>query len=164
MGFPGFRQVTAGFVLSSTILLAAAGGVSAQGSPANLEANIFEGSCAELAELPLQSLSQVTPNDPNIGGSFSGARTATGVLTSESEPRISLNALLSNPHAIVIGDPAAPVDCGDIGGFTRGIVNNDDIDIGLAPVGDSGIFGVAQLEGDGDETEIDLDVVAPFTS
>lgn len=118
--------------------------------------------------MPLHRLSQVTPNDPRIGGSSSGSRTATSVLTSESEPRASLGTLLSNPHAIVIGDPASPVACGDIGECTRGIINNDDIDIGPAPVGDSGIFGLAQLEGDGDETEteteIDLYVVAPFTS
>ncbi len=81
MIIPVLRRMSVGFVLSTSILLATAGAAGAQGSPSNLEANIFEGSCAELAALPLQSLSQVTPNDPSIGGSFSGLRTATGVLT-----------------------------------------------------------------------------------
>lgn len=161
MGLPRFRHMVLGFLVSSS-LLAAAGDMSAQESPANLAANLFQGTCVELAGSPLQRLSQVTPNDPRIGGSFSGSRTATGVLTSESEPKIRLSTLLESPHAIVIGDPAAPVACGDVGGFTRGITNRDNLDIGLSPVGDSGIFGVAQLEGDGDETEIDLYVVAPF--
>jgi hypothetical protein len=41
-------------------------------------------------------------------------------------------------------------------------VNNDDIEIGLAEVGDSGHFGIADLEGDGDEVEIDLYIAAPL--
>ncbi len=108
------------------------------------------------------SLRPVTPNDPRVGGSFGGSTNATGVLTSGSDVRISLSTMLASPHAIVIGDPASPVACGEVGGFTRGIINNDEIDIGLSPVGDSGVFGIAQLEADGDETEIDLYVAAPF--
>ena len=85
-----------------------------------------------------------------------------GVLTSESEVGVRLSNLLSSPHAIVIGDLAAPLACGDIGGFVRGIGDNDEIEIGLSSIADSGVFGVARLEADDDEMEIDLYVAAPL--
>lgn len=136
---------------------------SAQDSPANQQASIVAGSCANLGTTAAFSLRQVTPNDPRVGGSFSGQKTASGVLTSESEVRVSLSTLLKSPYAIVIGDPAAPLACGDIGGFTRGVVDNDEIEIGIASVGDSGHYGVAKIEADGSKTEIDLYIAAPLT-
>lgn len=134
----------------------------AQDSPAQQTANIVQGSCAELGTASAFALNDITPNDPRVGGSFSGQKTAVGVLTSETDVRVSLSNLLSAPHAIVIGDIASPLACGDIGGFTRGIVNNDEIEIGITAVGDSGHFGIARLEGDGNETEIDLYIAAPL--
>jgi len=144
------------------MLVTAGGAILAQDSPPKQSASIVAGSCAELGTTAVHALRDVTPNDPRIGGSFSGQSTAIGVLTSETEIRTTLSTLLNNPHAIVIGDLASPLACGDIGGFTRGIVNNDDIEIGLAEVGDSGHFGIADLEGDGDEVEIDLYIAAPL--
>lgn len=156
------RAATATFILATIFAAGAVAPALAQQSPASLTANLFQGSCAELNETPLRSLRSVTASDPRVGGSFSGLPTALGVLTSESEVPVRLSTLLDSPHAIVIGDPAAPVACGDIGGITRGVVNNDEIRIGLWPVNDSGIFGIAEIEGDGGETDIDLYVAAPF--
>ncbi len=159
---PRFRLWTMALALSTTTLVAGGMTVLGQDSPAHQQASIVAGSCGELATTSAYSLRDVTPNDPRVGGSFSGQTTATGVLTSETEVRVRLTTLLDSPHAIVIGDLATPLACGDIGGFTRGIVNNDEIEIGLAEVGDSGHFGIAQLEGDGDEVDIDLYVAAPL--
>lgn len=156
---PGILIVAA--ALAASAILAPAPAALAQDSPAEQPASIVAGSCASLGTTPAFSLRTVTPNDPRIGGSFSGQPTAMGVLTSETDVRVSLSTLLKSPHAIVIGDLAAPVACGDIGGFTRGIVNNDEIEIGLSPLGESGHFGIARIEGDGNETEIDLFVAAP---
>lgn len=156
------RAASAAVGLLAVALTIGASGARAQSSPENLPASIFQGTCAEFVGEPLVNLNQVTPNDPRIGGTFRGSTDALGVLTSESDVRISLRTLLGSPYAIVIGDPTAPLACGEIGGFTRGVITNDDLDIGLQPVGDSGIFGIAQLEGDGDETEVDLMVAAPY--
>lgn len=152
----------AGLALSATLVLAGGSAVLGQDSPANQKANIVAGSCAELGTTSAFSLRDVTPNDPRVGGSFSGQSSAIGVLTSETEIRTRLSNLLNSPHAIVIGDLASPLACGDIGGFTRGIVDNDEIEIGVAAIGDSGHFGIASLEGDGDEVEIDLYIAAPL--
>ena len=156
------RGLICAVALSLAALLVPAASL-AQDSPGNQAANIVTGSCSALGTTAAFALKDVTPNDPRVGGSFSGQKTAIGVLTSETDVRVSLSTLVGSPHAIVIGDLANPVACGDIGGFTRGIVNNDEIEIGIAEIGDSGHFGVARLEGDGsNETEIDLYIAAPL--
>lgn len=157
------RGVVFAAALALTTCLIPASSTFAQDSPANQSASIVAGSCAELGTTAAFELRQVTPNDPRVGGSFNGQKTAVGVLTSETDVRVSLSTLLNSPHAIVVGDIASPVACGDIGGFTRGIVNNDEIEIGISAVGDSGHFGIARIEGDGNETEIDLYIAAPLT-
>jgi hypothetical protein len=148
--------------LGTSFLLGGTAIASAQDSPSNQSASIVAGTCAKLGSERAFRLREVSPNDPRISGSFSGQNTALGVMTSESDVNTTLTTLLNNPHAIVIGDLAAPLAFGDIGGFTRGIVNNDEIEIGISEIGDSNHFGIASLEGDGDEIEIDLYIAAPM--
>lgn len=159
------HRVRLGFAalfLSLAVMMTGSLAASAQESPANQSARIVSGSCSALGT-EVARLNDITPNDPRIGGSFSGQQTALGVLTSETDVRNTrLSRLLDTPHAIVIGEVAAPLACGDIGGFTRGIVNNDEIEIGISPVGDGTHFGIAKLEGDGNEVEIDLYIAAPL--
>jgi hypothetical protein len=156
------RGLIAAFSVATVLTVGSLVSVSAQKSPDTLQANIFAGTCAQLAEAPLQALNNVTNNDPRVNGSFSGTASAFGVLTSETEVRIRLSDMTAAPHAIVISDGTSNVACGDIGGITSR--TSRDFRIGIAPIGDSGVFGIAELEDDDNETEIDLYIAAVHRS
>jgi hypothetical protein len=155
-----FRGLIATFGIATVLIGGAVAGVSAQSSPPSMNAAIVQGGCDSLSDVALHNLTAVTNNNPRVGGSFSGSANAFAVLTSESDARIRLSDLLGSQHSIVIGDLAAPLACGEIGGITSRI--SGDFRIGIAAIGDSGVFGIAELESDDDETEIDLYVAAPF--
>lgn len=153
------RGFIATFGLAAILSAGAIAGVSAQSSPSSMKASVVQGSCAEIGA-QLHSLRDVTNNDPRIGGSFSGSSTAFAVLSSENDVRVRLSTLMNAPHAIVIGDLENPLACGDIGGITSR--TSDSFRIGIAAIGDSGVFGIAEIEDDDNETEIDLYIAAPF--
>ena len=128
---------------------------------------IHEGTCDDLNPNPAATLDSVTLNgvdldddEPEVGNT-QGALDAPSVLRSDSDAEISLDDLLESPHAVVIRESAEATDvvlaCGNIGG----IVNDDDLYIGLAQVDDSGYYGVAKLSSDDDNTEVELLVVQP---
>ena len=154
-----FRKMIATFGLAAIVSAGAIAGVSAQSAPPSMKAAIVQGGCDNLADTALHNLKDVTNDDPRNGGDFNGSANAFAVLTSDSEVRVRLSDLLGTPHSIVIGDLANPVACGEIGGIFR---NGSDAEfrIGLAPVGDSGVFGIAEVEGDGSETDFDLYIAA----
>jgi hypothetical protein len=163
-------------LLSASIVAGAVGVTTAQQSPATdtLQASIFATSCADLTGTAVETLDNLLLDDNEGAGEFRGLPSAMTVLQSDSEIDLSMSTLLDSPHSIVIGDPNNPVACGDIGGYIRDDDDDDDdfdLVIGLMPWGDSGYFGVAQIEGDNDiddddedddnETDVEVHVAVP---
>jgi len=157
--------MAAALFISTAVAAGAAGLTAAQSTPISnsaLVAGVFAGSCADFAGgEPVEALRDLTLDNAN--GEARGLPSAMAVLDSDTELRVSINTFLDSPHSIVIGDPSNPVACGDIGGLVD--LNNDDedLDIGLWPVNDSGYFGIAEIDGDDDdnETEISVYVAVP---
>lgn len=159
------RHLAAALFVSASMAAGAAGLATAQSTPATapdtLVAGIYAGSCADFSGDAVESLRDLTLDNAN--GEARGLPSAMAVLDSDTELRVSINTFLDSPHSIVIGDPSNPVACGDIGGLVD--LNNDDedLDIGLWPVNDSGYFGIAEIDGDDDdnETEVAVYVAVP---
>jgi len=134
------------------------GSAVAQDQPIPVSAAIHAGSCAEPGE-------QVVALDAfRTGmGSAVGASGVPVVVESSTDDigRISGQDLTGSPHLIAVFADDAMVACGDIGG----VVDDDDLLVGLSPVDDSGYFGVANVEDitddDDDDLEVDIYVVQP---
>jgi hypothetical protein len=170
-------RLTAAFLISASVAGGAVGLSTAQQSPAveTLQAGIFATSCADLTGTAVETLDNLLLDDNDGSGEFRGLPSAMTVLESDSDVDISLSTLLDSPHSIVIGDPNTPVACGDIGGFIRDDSEDDDgfdLVVGLMPWGDSGYFGIAQIEGDNNidddddddddgESEVEVHVAVP---
>ena len=128
--------------------------VTAQ-SEDDVTAAIHAGMCSDLGE------EVATLNDPQPeSGSWIGVEGLGQVLESETDDVIRGDTLIDSAHSIVIFANGEPVACGEIGGYA----DDDDLYIGLQPVGNSGYFGIADLDDiddDDDEVEIDLYVFQP---
>ena len=159
-----FRNLAIALVASASVAAGTASFVLAQQStPATetLVAGIYAGSCADFTGDPVETLRDLTLDSRNA--EFRGLNTAMAVLDSDTELNIAIGSLLDSPHAIVVGDATAPVACGDIGGLVDLNDDDEDLDIGLWPVDDSGYFGIAEIDGDDEdnETEVSVYVAVP---
>ena len=136
------------------------GGIATAQVGTDATAAVHSGMCTELGQ-EVATLDPPRPED----GAWVGVEGLGVVLESETDDVVSGRVLLDTPHSIVVSAGDTPVACGEIGGYA----NDEDLDIGLQPVGDSGYFGVATLDDvddddggdDDDDVEIDLPVFQP---
>ena len=132
-------------------------------------AHIHDGTCAELDPNPAAPLNDVAPRGyDSEEGTISedvearGSLTAASVEYSESEAEISFDDVLETSHAINVHEsnehPEIYIACGDIGGP----VLDDKLFIALQEQNDSGYFGTAILEKDGDDkTKVTIYLAQP---
>jgi hypothetical protein len=105
---------------------------------------------------------------PNDRGAleFVGAQGASVVEESETTvPSVTLPDLTGSPHAIVVRESEGSdtvIACGEIGGFV--VSNDEDLAVGLRSQNDSGFGGIALLDGDDDDNEVDVDVYLAATA
>lgn len=159
-----FKTAALGTVLASSLMLGSSNASLAQGTADSYSAHIVAGSCETISTTSVAQLDDVRARGT---GTHQGATTAQTILSSDTDDDnlgIGLQALLAEPHAIVVttdlSDSAAAVACGDIGG----VLDDDDDDndgdlvIALSPVNDSGSFGIAELDGDDDDDELEVQI------
>ncbi len=134
-------------IASLTIILAALAflttpSVLAQDASGSYIVQIRSGSCDAPGE-GLAQLKDVTYSSSDTVGATEAARAAS----SYSVAPVSLAALTSSSTAFVVldGNSKEMVACGEIGGV---IGSDGALSIGLRPVGDSGISGIAYLAPD----------------
>jgi len=163
-----FRMLGLGTVLASTLMFGNGSVGLAQDTPAKPEeshlAHVHKGTCATLDPAPQQSLENVEPrkdSDGNVKTDPVGVLTAPRVLFSSTSVDMKLDDMLADAHAINVhksaAEPNVYIACGDIGGT----VIDDKLFIGLAPLNNSGFFGIATLEKDGDKTKIKVYLSEP---
>lgn len=94
------------------------------------------------------------------GGEFAGAEDASVVEGFEdSDVGVDLQTLLAEPLVIAVFESDGSdtiIACGPIGGFVS--ADDDDLAVGLREQNDSGFVGVALLDDDDDDNELDADV------
>ena len=115
-------------------------------------AAIYEGTCDDLGSSAAFTLDELATDST---ATRTGAGGAATVVTSTSTVDAALADLLAAPHAIAVSlsaDDETTAACGDIGGYET----DEQLAIGLAEVDNSGVFGVATLQGAGDRTEVVL--------
>ncbi|MGC4191188.1 MAG: hypothetical protein QM589_08475 [Thermomicrobiales bacterium] len=166
------RALTVGLLLAGSTIAGSVGLVAAQDSSTTTAANteshlahIHKGTCANLDPAPQQNLNNVEPrkddDDDDKTPEPQGILTSPQVLYSKTDVDMKLDDMLSEAHAINVHlsaeQPEVYIACGDI----DGTVIDDDLYIGLAPLNDSGYYGVAKLHKDGDKTEVEIFLVVP---
>lgn len=113
--------------------------------------HIHTGTCDNLGDVVFP----LTDVKLNTAGETFGSP-AIPVEESETEVAVTLNDLLSSPHAINIHESTDAIQnyiaCGNIGGR----VVDGDLEIGLREVNGSGHYGVAKLDGDDDHVEVEI--------
>ena len=154
-----------GFSLASMLALSVLGGqVLAQDATETPEqavithpAHIHLGTCAELDPNPAFPLDNVGPRTDEEGNlpdpeDIMGSLTANPVEFSETEIEVNLDDLLMTAHALNVHESDQNVTnyiaCGDLGGPLL----DDKLYVGLHEQNDSGYFGIAILEKEGDDT------------
>ena len=143
-----------------------ASGVIAQSTPQAMPgmageshpAHIHNGSCANLGDVvaPLSNVSAQAMNNGTpmaMEGQMMGSANAIPVLSSITTVDMALSDILNGEHAINVHESAENIGtyvaCGDIGGT---MIGQTDLFLGIAPLNDSGLSGVASLHDNGDGT------------
>lgn len=171
------KSVSVTAILASALMVGGATTVLAQEDSASdvpdidHPAHIHNGTCDDLDPNPAQPLENLVPyaNDPDDDDDDStnspqGVLTAPIMLHSETDVDMSLDDLLAEPHAINVHASTAEIEtyvaCGDIGGI---VVSDNDgtLAIGISPLNDSGIYGIAFLHKDDDHTRVDVWLAEP---
>jgi plastocyanin len=144
------RFATAVAFAAVTVSVAAG---AAQNSPAH-PAHIHSGTCEELGDV-VASLTDVAAPD----GEATGAASALPLATSQTRVEMPLQAIIDGGHAVNVHKSADEINvyvaCGAIGG----VVNDDELVVGLGELNESGASGVAVLTADGDATEVTVYLV-----
>ncbi|MGI8643909.1 MAG: cupredoxin domain-containing protein [Thermomicrobiales bacterium] len=113
--------------------------------------HVHTGTCNELGEViaPLTSLEQPA-------GEATGPGSARQADRSETTVDLALSDILEGGHAINAHEseenPGNYIACGDVGG----VVVNGTLVIGLGELNDSGFTGIAVLEENGDQTDVNV--------
>lgn len=122
-------------------------------------AHIHSGSCSELGDVvyPLTDIGAPVMDEaatPVAASNGKGAETAVAVAVSVTTIDTMLFTLFSGPYAINVHESADNIDtyiaCGDIGGQP----SSSDLVIGLEPLNNSGMAGVAVIHGEGTKTTV----------
>lgn len=123
-------------------------------------ASIHTGSCASPGELVFELRDLVVGPDSRGTLEFVGAEGASVVEGSETTVRsTTLPDLTAAPHLIAVFESEGSdtiIACGEIGGFT--VSHDDDLAIGLRQQNGSGFGGVALLDSDDEDNEVDVDI------
>ncbi len=152
-------------ILAAIVPLLAAAGPAAPaqqvGSTDTLRpAGIHAGDCDSPGGLVFELRDLVVGPDSRGTLEFVGAGGASVVEGSDGmELRTTLADLTSAPHLIAVFEGEGSdtiIACGEIGGFI--VANDDDLAIGLRPQNDSGFAGVALIDGDDDDNEVEVDI------
>jgi hypothetical protein len=98
---------------------------------------IVAGACGDLGEV----VAELDPALPAEGEAV-GAATARAAAESFTTVEVPFDTVLDAPHAVVVGEPEAPLVCGDVGGFED---EDGGVTFGLAAEGESELSGVAYL-------------------
>jgi hypothetical protein len=173
IGFRSLKTVTMTAVLAGTLAVGGAAGLLAQDdSEATMgpvhPAHIHAGTCDDLDPNPAAPLTDVTmwmnDTDDETENTPQGSLTAPMLLRSETDVEMSLDDLLATSYAINVHESAENIQnyvaCGEIGG----IVVDDDGDtlaVAISPLNDSGVHGIAFLEGDDDSTNVKVWLAEP---
>jgi hypothetical protein len=156
----------AALLAGGMIFLGISGGVIAQSTPQAMPgmageshpAHIHNGSCANLGDVvaPLSNVSAQAMNNGTpmaMEGQMMGSANAIPVLSSITTVDMALTDILNGEHAINVHESAENIGtyvaCGDIGGT---MIGQTDLLLGLAPLNNSGLSGVASLHDNGDGT------------
>ena len=149
-------------VVGALTLGAVANGAFAQdGTTANApqSAGIFAGTCDApgASAFALNDVALTDDDGRQPSGDPVGAAGAAEVLISDTQLNgTNIDALIGQPHVLVVnGADGTAVACGEIGGY---LYENEDLYIGLRAQNGSAVAGVALIEGDDDDDEIDVTV------
>lgn len=162
---PGTRRrlsiaLFAAAVATSLTVSAEAGNQSVGSTDTIRAAGIYAGTCDDRGDLAFQLRDLVVGPDSRGALQFVGASNASVVESSETEElAANIDTLTASPHVIAVfesGEESVVIACGEIGGFM--VSGDDDLAIGLRQANDSGFAGVALLDGDDDDNELDVDV------
>jgi len=169
----GFAVPT--MLLAAALSLGLAPGLAGAVHEGDYPGHIHSGSCEELGDVvfPLGNASVggmmmgMMASSPEAGsaememGEEMGSEARVVVATSYTMVDASLEDILAAEHAINYHESEENIEnyiaCGDIGGALMtgpGMEEGGTLVIGLRSVNDSGISGVATLEGMGDQTEV----------
>jgi hypothetical protein len=165
------KNLTLGAVLVGGLSIGGAGLALAQeeeAPAASHPAHIHAGDCANLDPNPAAPLNNVEPrledSDAEDANQPEGVLTASPVLYSDSEEiELKWDDVLASSHSINVHESDENIDvyiaCGEIGG----IVVDDTLVIALHSMNDSGYSGIAILEKDGDEVDVEVYLSEPVT-
>lgn len=149
-------------VVGALALGAVANGTFAQnGTTANAPptAGIFAGTCDApgASAFALNDVALTDDDGRQPSGDPVGAAGAAEVLISDTQLNgANIDTLIGQPHVLVVnGADGTAVACGEIGGY---LYENEDLYVGLRAQNDSGVAGVALIEGDDDDNELDVTV------
>ncbi len=98
---------------------------------------IVVGACDDLGEV-VAELDDAVPAE----GDVVGAETALAAAESFTTVEVPFDTVLGDPHAVVVGEPDAPLVCGEVGGF---LDEEGGVTFGLAAEGESDLSGLAYL-------------------
>ena len=131
--------------------------------------HIHIGTCDELDPNPVMPLNNIEPitnaddGDDQQGTNVQGVLTASQVLYAESDDgdQLSWDDMLAQSHSINVHESDENIQnyiaCGEIGG----VVVDDRLVITLHPMNDSGYTGIAILEKDDDNIDVEVYLAAP---
>jgi plastocyanin len=151
------RWTTVGAPLALVLAAATAASVAigapatrAQASEPPHPAHIHSGTCDQLGDIvaPLADVKEKT------AGEVFGSPGFAPVEVSETDVPLTLSAILASPHAVNIHESKENIQnyiaCGNIGGR----VVDGELLIGLKQINNSGHYGIAKLDQDGDSTHV----------
>lgn len=160
-----------------TVVAIASLGFGAAGSIANAQdatetpetvvthpAHVHVGPCSDPDPNPAFPLDNVGPRTDDDGNApapedIKGSLEANPVEVAETDIDVKLDDLLTEAHSIIVHESdqnmSVYIACADIGGP----VLDDKLYVGLNELNDSGYFGIAQLESDGDNTKVSIYLV-----
>ena len=150
-----------GSVVALAAMAFAAPGIAAQEEDGAHPAHIHAGSCDELGDVVVP-MSDVTFPE----GESAGAGSAIPVKQSLNRVEMPLDKILGGEFAINIHESAEEIDvyiaCGDIGGVvTPGEAGGQELRFAVRELNDSGHTGVIFVEGEGEQTEVNIMLIEP---
>jgi hypothetical protein len=126
--------------------------------------HVHVGPCSDPDPNPAFPLNNVGPRTDDDGNApdpedIRGSLSSNAVEIAESEIEVKLDDLLTEAHSIIVHESdqnmSVYIACADIGGP----VLDDKLYVGLGQLNDSGYSGIAELESDGDNTNVKIYLV-----
>ncbi len=169
--FSTLRHLSIGAVLAGSLMAGGIGAASAQDqaeSPSH-PSHIHAGTCDDLDPNPAMPLNNIVPigqSDDDEASEPQGVLTASQILYAESDDgdQLTWDDMLATAHSINVHESDENIQtyiaCGEIGG----VVKDDKLVVALHPMNDSGYTGIAILEKDDDNIDVEVYLAAPPTT